>query len=336
MIHVDRPSPAPEKVCEALAKPVADKIGKGKARPEIDLARTYYATKPRPKTAYEFEQYKAPEVCKALDAIFHEKCAYCESRYSAVAARDIEHFRPKGGIKEAPDHPGYWWLAMVWSNLLPSCSACNRRRKHVTFMLGMTLEEFERALLKDTRMTSGKGNSFPTENDMWVHEEDANLDVEQPLLIDPTAVEPNNHLQWVFDWDREDFLWDADPVIAAVSPRIVDGQEDLRGSQSVALYGLNRAGLFRERMERIRDMQRESQRIVDVIMDLSAARSATWRKKLGERLAKYKLEFHRFGNPDERYAGMSRAFLAEFDHELDRFAASFGRPRPETGHRPPV
>jgi len=78
-----------------------------------------------------------------LDEYFHGKCAYCETR---VARFDYhaEHFRPKGAVTfrtkdkkklekakckddkgaEVP-HPGYFWLAYSWRNLLPSCGFCN-------------------------------------------------------------------------------------------------------------------------------------------------------------------------------------------------------------------
>jgi hypothetical protein len=48
------------------------------------------------------------------------------------------HFRPKGQVNEAyrvvtiqtvkgqqSEHPGYFWLAYNWENLLPSCALCN-------------------------------------------------------------------------------------------------------------------------------------------------------------------------------------------------------------------
>jgi hypothetical protein len=76
--------------------------------------------------------------------VFRMKCAYCESplefdRYKG----DAEHFRPKGsvtvvdagGVRTRPrctlpdgveiEHPGYFWLAYDWRNLVPACSFCN-------------------------------------------------------------------------------------------------------------------------------------------------------------------------------------------------------------------
>ncbi|HEY0172191.1 MAG TPA: hypothetical protein VGB98_14295 [Pyrinomonadaceae bacterium] len=74
-----------------------------------------------------------------LKYVFHNKCAYCETRTVGYIA-DAEHFRPKGRVrtksgivktfdvdgKNKITHPGYFWLAYHWKNLLPSCNTCNR------------------------------------------------------------------------------------------------------------------------------------------------------------------------------------------------------------------
>jgi len=70
--------------------------------------------------------------------LFHNKCAYCEIYLSGFIP-DAEHFRPKGKVTYQSStikvkdedgteivHPGYFWLAYNWKNLLPSCHTCNR------------------------------------------------------------------------------------------------------------------------------------------------------------------------------------------------------------------
>lgn len=55
-------------------------------------------------------------------------CAYCEGRYVAGDFCDAEHYRPKGEVTEgrnAVAHPGYYWLAYEWHNLLLACKKCN-------------------------------------------------------------------------------------------------------------------------------------------------------------------------------------------------------------------
>ena len=67
----------------------------------------------------------------ALMRLFHEKCAFCESRVSADTPGILDHFRPKWatrglGREYAPDH--YWWLAFAWNNLYLTCPNCNKQR----------------------------------------------------------------------------------------------------------------------------------------------------------------------------------------------------------------
>jgi len=63
-------------------------------------------------------EYRHPEIKNTLIAMFHGKCAYCESRITHIAYGDIEHFRPKAKAK-FPE------CTFEWTNLLLSCSVCN-------------------------------------------------------------------------------------------------------------------------------------------------------------------------------------------------------------------
>lgn len=316
MIHVKRPETVPPSVLDALSKPFARKAGKN----ELELAREYYSENPPPKKAYAFSRYKAFEVCQALDDLFHEKCAYCESTYRAVDVREIEHFRPKGAVSQAPAHPGYWWLASDWSNLLPSCPACNQLRRHLAFDPGMTLDEFESARQNQPQLTSGKGNSFPLRENNWVVAENGDLTTEDPLLINPCERNPEKHLEWVFEWDHSVYLWEADRAVALVRPRAVNGLDDPYGKTSIATYGLNRTGLIRERMARINDLQLVCRPVVDAVLALQDVQTLPQLASLRERLRRYKEGALTFGQPAKTYAGMVRAFLAEFDRELTRLA----------------
>jgi uncharacterized protein (TIGR02646 family) len=73
------------------------------------------------------DHYKDVEVKKALEKLFHNKCAYCEGEAASQGPWDVEHYRPKGSVKENSTHSGYYWLAYTWDNLLPSCTFCNQR-----------------------------------------------------------------------------------------------------------------------------------------------------------------------------------------------------------------
>lgn len=57
----------------------------------------------------------------------HGKCWYVECKNPGTDD-DIDHFRPKLGVKEDPTHPGYYWLAFDWTNLRLSCHRANRPR----------------------------------------------------------------------------------------------------------------------------------------------------------------------------------------------------------------
>jgi hypothetical protein len=314
MIFVPRPVIDPVDVVDALAKPFPKDL-----KSELERARAYYAQKPAPTKAYDFKRYKEWAVCKALDDLFHEKCAYCESSYRAVDARDVEHFRPKGGIPEAPGHRGYWWLAAIWSNLLPSCPPCNQLRHHTIFDPGMTLEEFEKARQKEPESKSGKASSFPVANGKWVMEEDGDLTAEDPLLINPAVRDPSKHLEWTFDWDRSKKVWEAKPVFPVVRPRSVAGTDDPYGKASIAIYGLNRSGLLRERMDLIGLIQGVCPPIVDLMSDLAEMmpRGVDISKQIA-RLTNYKANLRAFTAPERPYAGMASAFVNLLDEEFAR------------------
>src|SRR5574341_1145443 len=67
--------------------------------------------------------------------VFFGKCAYCETLIAENHPGDIEHFRPKGRVTDSMGrqlmvqdengeeypHPGYYWLAYDWKNLLLAC-----------------------------------------------------------------------------------------------------------------------------------------------------------------------------------------------------------------------
>jgi hypothetical protein len=155
-----------------------------------------------------------------LEAVFYNKCAYCEVNILVSGDAHAEHYRPKGAVTRltAEDkeelvtvggvpHPGYYWLAYEWRNLMPACQRCN---------------------------THGKRNFFPVGN---VHVADraavTDLDeldrIEQPLLLNPFKDEPSQHL--IFG------RWG---TVAAL-----DGSE--RGAESIRIYTLDRGAVVDDR-----------------------------------------------------------------------------------------
>ena len=116
--------------------------------------------------------YGHPTVKKALIAAQHSKCCFCERKVGADG--DVEHFRPKAGVRQSSSapmlKPGYYWLAYDWDNLLLSCSACNQRYKKNLFPL----------VNPDNRATS--------HND--------NVAAEEPMFINPAQKNPEQYVSF--------------------------------------------------------------------------------------------------------------------------------------------
>lgn len=81
-------------------------------------------TAPYPKA--KRKRYAHPEIKGALGEMFGAKCAYCESRVTAVSYQHVEHFRPQSV---------YPRLAYDWDNLLLACTVCNSGYKRDQFPL---------------------------------------------------------------------------------------------------------------------------------------------------------------------------------------------------------
>lgn len=86
--------------------------------------------------------YASDAVKSTLLFIHHNKCCYCERKFTEEeddAILAVEHFRPKGAVKQNradPDEPpGYFWLAYKWDNLFLACHKCNSTWKDTLFPL---------------------------------------------------------------------------------------------------------------------------------------------------------------------------------------------------------
>lgn len=101
------------------------------------------------------------QVCRGpLRAAQRFKCAWCE-RWVEERFEDVEHYRPKSI---------YWWLTWEWTNLLFSCSECNR---------------------------SWKRDQFPLrEPGTRLRAEQAPPGSERPFLLDPAGDCPMDHIQF--------------------------------------------------------------------------------------------------------------------------------------------
>ena len=61
-------------------------------------------------------KYRNAKIKAVLDAMFHGKCAYCESKIKHVSYPHIEHYYPKST---------YPRRTFAWNNLLLACGVCN-------------------------------------------------------------------------------------------------------------------------------------------------------------------------------------------------------------------
>ena len=134
--------------------------------------------------------YGHDQVRAALEELFYNKCAYCETRLPE-AAWNVEHFRPKGRIAENKNHPGYYWLAYEWENMYPSCVPCNQKRR-------------DKPIWGDTStgIVGGKADKFPLSDEKTrATKPGDNIKKEKKLLLDPCQNNPERHLTYGINGD---------------------------------------------------------------------------------------------------------------------------------------
>lgn len=166
--------------------------------------------------------YGHDEVRKALEKLFHWKCAYCEYDLRRVEW-NVEHFRPKGKVRERRDHPGYYWLAYEWTNLYPSCTYCNQHRREKP-VWGIPV----------AGISGGKADQFPLASEATrAMGPKAKLGKEKRLLIDPCRDKPERHLGH-------------DPT-----GQVYELRKSAKGKKSIEVFNLKLARLRGARREKI-------------------------------------------------------------------------------------
>lgn len=286
---------------------------------ELDRARAHLQS-PATKVSFPFKAYKHDEIKRRLDALFHGKCAYCETFYSVSAPVDVEHFRPKGSVSEDPTHPGYWWIAMAWDNLLPSCIDCNRKRKQHLVASSASLTELRENMKRQPSAQSGKQDSFPVKDGSpRLQPEDMVYATEQALLLNPCMDVPRDHLEFVFD---------GTPPVSLVVPR-VETEPSERGAVSIQCYGLNRLGLVQERtrvlrhLEFLGDFVLELGELIDqlaqptVVAALAGTQAGAVAQRLQLLLDRTVTEMKAMTSPEQPYSAMAETWLAAFTAKLE-------------------
>lgn len=316
-----KPSPA------ALSKRGRDKLT------EFERAKNHMSAALPPgteRTAFEFRSYKADEVKRWLEELFHGKCAYCESYYAAQAPVDVEHYRPKGAVEGAHDHPGYWWLAMDWDNLLPSCIDCNRRRRQKTPRAVNDV-----ALLHRTMLT-GKKDCFPI-GGVRAGTISSDLSGEGALLLDPTRDDAADHLlYWIDEGPAAGLalpksgtpavvLPAANEQAGAVAAHAGTAGLSVRGAVSIQIYGLNRLRLVQERarvLQRLRFFEYIVVKVSGVIQTLSQPHLTAHAevneaiRNLGQLQVRVIEEMAALAAPEAPYCTIAAAFIDDFRRRL--------------------
>jgi hypothetical protein len=295
----------------------------GGAGPKELLRAREHANDANPdKKAFGFGAYKGSDVKLALEALFHGKCAYCETRYGVSAPVDVEHHRPKGAVAEDKDHGGYWWIAMDWRNLLPSCIDCNRQRGQVIVHISSSLAELA-ATARPTPTAAGKKDSFPLiEGAKRALAEEADFAGEGALLLDPCRDKPETYLGFNFD--------PAKPLGLVVPTG--DELQKRRGAVSIQVYGLNRLKLVQDRTEILRRLEFLAGLVVDLgksIVDLEDPQAAKALKGLPAEGVSRRLrllrdrtlaEMKAMASDEAPYASMANAWLKSFKARLAALA----------------
>ena len=210
MIRINKTDNIPLKLSEDGATATAANIAAFEASPDEYISSPTRNGRQVKKFEITGDIYGHATVKDQLKEEQDFKCCFCEAYFIANGHGDVEHFRPKSAYKKKGErrltYPGYYWLAYHWFNLYFSCQICNG---------------------------SFKGNHFPLfdeANRMLSHLDAANIDNENPVLIDPGKDNPEEFIQF-----REEV------------PYAVNDND--KGKTSIKAYGLDRDDLNRIRFD---------------------------------------------------------------------------------------
>lgn len=189
------------------------------------------ALKERRQHNFSAYYYSGKSVKKHLREIYKNKCAYCECRIDEGAAWQADHFRPKKSVAEDKDHPGYYWLAYEWSNLLLCCPTCNRKKSDRFPIQGFRVKEPQH------KQTEWRADS-PT------------FLTEKPLLLNPELDYPEDHLTFLPDGS------------------IRDKNVSKRGTETIRICDLNRESLRLKRKRLVDKFNNDIRDQTDIIFQM--------------------------------------------------------------------
>jgi uncharacterized protein (TIGR02646 family) len=140
------------------------------------------AGKPNTDKIYHYV-YGTKKVKNKLAFLYHNKCAYCERKDQEF---EIEHYRPKKAV-DGEIHDGYFWLCYEWSNLIPACHDCNKKKSKFTKF------PIEGTRVKRPVIISGK---YKFQDHFFLNRR---LKRELPLLIHPEETDFDPRKYFKFD-----------------------------------------------------------------------------------------------------------------------------------------
>ena len=296
MIFIDRNEAPPTSLTSAASLTQAQE------------AEAYYQTWAVGDPAFvAFTRYKEIDVQQALRRMFAWKCAYCE-RQLEKGSFEVEHYRPKGHVHGC-DHPGYWWLALEWTNLLPACAACNKGLLQHLVTADMTVTQVE--ALQATKATDlhGKATQFPVTFSRLVAKNNDHS-FEGPLLIDPTRTDPEPELSWR-----------SDCVFSVVEPADKPTGPSAMGAATIKCVALNRVDLVENRTQVLERLRTQRIQIMDSL-EMAVEGAQPEQVKAAIDIALLRLNDMKLsGKSNQPYAGMVRAFVRGFAEDFGAWAA---------------
>ena len=154
-----------------------------------------------------------------LEKLYANKCAYCETRYLATSDTWVEHYRPKSI---------YYWLAYEWSNLIPTCAKCNRKKNN-NFPLINEVNKVKFPPLKEAKLNLElcKADCAPLLN-------------ETPFMLHPEMDDPIEFLDFKLDENNTGI-------------ELIGKDVKARGQRTIEICDLNRDDLRLDRQEKVID-----------------------------------------------------------------------------------
>lgn len=255
----------------------------------------------------DYTIYADKKVRKLLVKMFHGKCAYCESKITAIYNGDIEHFRPKGEIHEAtPKKPGYFWLAAEWDNLLFACPFCNQTNTH-EFKNGDDIEEAVFGKLDQFPLDS-EGNRLNYTHgliyftDKVAYQKAFDLEESERLLLNPCK---DDNIQKYFKFDDDG---------AIITNDSLTDFEERKALKSIFTYALHRLPLTIAREQKIIKIKAQIKRVENAIinynnyMDVSDYERVRFESIMREEMRILK----KYKDPDQEYAGLARYIIDKY------------------------